>query len=94
MQLLFSLTQTQIVFIGYIGSFLTSITFIPQVIQAWKTKSVGDLSIWMIAIVITSTLVWLVYGFGISGGGPVIVANLIVLALSLLLLYFKLTFRK
>lgn len=79
--------------IGYLGSFLTSITFIPQVYQAWKTKSVGDLSIWMIFIVNTSTVVWLVYGIGI-GSGPVIVANSIVLFLSLLLLYFKLTFKK
>jgi MtN3 and saliva related transmembrane protein len=80
-------------FMGYFGSFLTSITFIPQVYQAWKTKSVGDLSIWMIFIVITSTCVWLVYGFGIHSG-PVIVANTIVLALVLVLLYFKLTFKK
>ena len=93
MNLLFHLSSPQVVLIGYIGSFLTSITFIPQVIQAWKTKSVGDLSIWMIAIVITSTIIWLIYGFGIPDGGPVIVANFIVLALSLLLLYFKLTFR-
>ncbi|MBN8836588.1 MAG: PQ-loop repeat-containing protein [Sphingobacteriia bacterium] len=93
MNLLFHLSSSQVVLIGYIGSFLTSITFIPQVIQAWKTKSVGDLSIWMIAIVITSTIIWLIYGFGIPDGGPVIVANFIVLALSLLLLYFKLTFR-
>ncbi|MFX9180998.1 PQ-loop domain-containing transporter, partial [Acinetobacter baumannii] len=57
MSLLFSLSSSQIVTIGYVGSFLTSITFIPQVIQAWKTKSVGDLSIWMISIVIASTIV-------------------------------------
>ncbi|GMV78695.1 MAG: hypothetical protein AMXMBFR79_18250 [Chitinophagaceae bacterium] len=94
MNLLFNLTTTQVELIGYIGSFLTSITFLPQVYQAWKTKSVGDLSIWMIVIVITSTLIWLVYGFGITGGGPVIVANSVVLVLSLLLLYFKLTFKK
>ncbi|MCC6634874.1 MAG: hypothetical protein IT251_05165 [Chitinophagaceae bacterium] len=94
MNLLFTLSPSQIELIGYIGSFLTSITFLPQVFQAWKTKSVGDLSIWMISIVIISTIVWLVYGFGIEGGGPVIVANFIVLALSLVLLYFKLSFKK
>lgn len=94
MQLLFTLTNQQIELIGYMGSVLTSITFLPQVYQAWKTKSVGDLSIWMITIVIISTLVWLVYGFGIVGGGPVIVANCVVLILSLLLLYFKITFKK
>jgi MtN3 and saliva related transmembrane protein len=80
-------------FIGYVGSFLTSITFIPQVYKSWKSKSVGDLSVWMILIVITSTIVWLVYGFGINSG-PVISANIVVLTLSLVLFYFKLTFKK
>ncbi len=79
--------------VGYLGSFLTSITFIPQVYKSWQSKSVGDLSIWMILIVVTSTLVWLVYGFAIKSG-PVIVANLVVLALTMVLLYFKLTFKK
>ena len=94
MTLLFSLAPSQAALIGYIGSFLTSVTFIPQVYQAWKTKSVGDLSIWMIAIVITSTIVWLVYGFGIKDGGPVVVANFVVLILTLVLLYFKFIFKK
>ena len=52
--------------IGYIGSLLTSITFIPQVYKSWKSKSVGDLSIAMIVIVISSTIVWLIYGYLIS----------------------------
>ncbi len=79
--------------LGYFGAFLSAITFIPQVLQAWKTKSVGDLSIWMILIVITSTIVWLIYAVNV-GSGPVLVANIIVLVLSLLLFYFKLTFKK
>ena len=79
--------------VGYLGSFLTSITFIPQVYKSWQSKSVGDLSIWMITIVVTSTIVWLVYGFAIKSG-PVIVANFVVLALTLILFYFKLTFKK
>jgi len=80
-------------FTGYAGSFLSSITFIPQVYKAWQSKSVGDLSVWMILIVVTSTLLWLVYGFGINSW-PVIIANAVILTFSLLLLYFKLTFKK
>jgi Uncharacterized conserved protein len=94
MPLLFSLSAEAVQTFGYIGTFLTSITFMPQVFQAWKTKSVGDLSIWMMLIVVTSTLVWLVYGFGIENGGPIILANSIVLILSLILIYFKFTFKK
>ncbi|MBU3745104.1 MAG: hypothetical protein FGM61_11275 [Sediminibacterium sp.] len=92
MELLFSLPASTVELIGYFGSFLTSITFIPQVYKSWKSKSVGDLSIWMVLIVVTSTLVWLVYGYAIHSG-PVMVANTIVLVLTLVLLYFKFTFK-
>jgi len=92
MQLLFSLPATSIELIGYFGSFLTSITFIPQVYKSWKSKSVGDLSTWMVLIVITSTLVWLAYGYLINSG-PVLLANTIVLILTLVLLYFKMKFK-
>jgi MtN3 and saliva related transmembrane protein len=80
-------------YIGYFGSFLTAVTFVPQVYKSWQSKSVGDLSIWMVLIVITSTVVWLTYAFLIHSG-PVIVANSIVFLLTLVLLYFKLTFKK
>jgi MtN3 and saliva related transmembrane protein len=77
---------------GYLGSFLTSITFVPQVYKAWQTKSVGDLSRWMILIVVTSASVWLTYGLAISSG-PVIVANTVVLIFALILLYFTYRFK-
>ena len=79
--------------IGYVGSLLTSITFLPQVYKSWKSKSVGDLSIAMIFIVVSSTIVWLTYGYLISSG-PVLVANTVVLVLTLVLLYFKSSFKK
>ena len=79
-------------FLGYFGSFLTSITFMPQVFKAWQTKSVGDLSKWTVTIVIISATVWLLYGIAI-GSGPVIVANSVVLLMSLILLYFTFLFK-
>ena len=91
--LLVTIPANLVEYIGYFGSFLTSITFIPQVYKSWQSKSVGDLSIWMILIVITSTLVWLIYGFAIKSG-PVISANIIVLLLTLVLFYFKFSFKK
>lgn len=80
-------------YIGYFGSFLTAVTFVPQVYKSWQSKSVGDLSVWMVLIVITSTIVWLTYAYLIQSG-PVLVANSIVFVLSLVLLYFKFTFKK
>jgi MtN3 and saliva related transmembrane protein len=78
-------------FIGYLGSLLSCITVIPQVYLSWKSQSVGDLSLLMILIVISSTIVWLTYAYLIKSK-PVFVANSVVFVLSLMLLYFKLTF--
>jgi MtN3 and saliva related transmembrane protein len=79
-------------YVGLFGAFLSAVTFIPQVIRAWQTKSVGDLSLLMLIIVFTSVIVWLVYGFYLHLL-PVIIANTIILLLSVVLLYFKLTFK-
>jgi len=79
-------------YVGLFGAFLSSITFIPQVVKAWKSKSVKDLSIWMLLIVFTSVIVWLVYGFHLNLV-PVILANAVILLLSLILLFFKIKFK-
>ncbi|MEY4738948.1 MAG: hypothetical protein RLZZ05_332 [Bacteroidota bacterium] len=78
-------------YLGYIGVVTGSLTFVPQVWMAWKTRSVGDLSIWMILILLINVVIWLIYG--ITGKDKaMIMANSIILVLSLLMLYFKLTF--
>ncbi|MBS1543177.1 MAG: hypothetical protein JST14_06055 [Bacteroidetes bacterium] len=76
---------------GHFGAFLTSVTFIPQVYKVWKTKSVKDLSLAMMLIVVLSTIVWLTYAFALMLW-PVILANSIVFVLSLMLIYFKFAF--
>ena len=50
--------------VGHIGSTLSSLTFMPQVYQTWKTKSVEDLNFSMMLIVFFSTVVWFIYGVG------------------------------
>lgn len=78
---------------GLFGSFLTSITFIPQVYKTWQTKKAGDLSTAMLLIVLTSCVVWMVYGVAL-GLRPVIIANGIIGGLSIVLIYFRLTFKQ
>lgn len=73
---------------GHTGALLSSITFVPQVYKVWKSKSAKDLSVWMILIVTTSTIVWLVYAFALNLL-PVILANGFIMCLSFLLLFFK-----
>lgn len=80
-------------YLGLFAAFLSAITFIPQVLQAYKSKSVKDLNLQMLLIVFFSVIIWLVYGFA-KGLLPVIIANSIILLLSAILLYFKATFKQ
>jgi len=78
--------------LGLFGAFLSSVTFIPQVYKTWQTRHVKDLSLTMMMIVVTSTVVWLVYGIYLLLW-PVIICNAIMFVLSSLLVYFKLSFK-
>jgi len=78
---------------GLVASGLSSLTFVPQVYRAWKTRSVDDLSLLMMFFIFTSTILWLIYGFG-RNSLPVIICNGIILALSIVLIYFKFSFKK
>ena len=80
-------------YVGLFGATLSAITFVPQVYKAWETKSVGDLSIWMIVILLGNVSTWLFYGI-VKEDFAIILANSIILFLSLVLLYFKFAFRK
>jgi MtN3 and saliva related transmembrane protein len=78
---------------GLFGSFLSSITFIPQVIKVYRTQSAKDLSLLMLFIILTSTTVWLVYGIALRLL-PVIICNAIIFLLSGWLIQFKMREKK
>ena len=62
--------------VGYLGGIFIMISFIPQVIKSYRTKSVEDLSLWMIISTLVGTIFWIIYGFLINGM-PIIVMNII-----------------
>jgi len=77
--------------IGFIAATITTIAFIPQIIQIWKTKSTKDISLKMYAILCTGVFLWLIYGIMILSW-PIIVANAVVLSLSLIIIIFKIKY--
>ena len=77
--------------IGFIAATLTTIAFLPQVLKVWKTRSARDISLGMYCLFATGVLLWLVYGLLIVAW-PVIIANVITLALALLIIGMKLKF--
>ena len=77
--------------IGLLAGTLTTLSFVPQVVKAWRTRSLTDFSLPMLLTFAIGVSLWVVYGVMI-GGVPVIVANAITLALVLALLAMKLRF--
>lgn len=78
-------------YLGLLGVFLSSITFVPQVYKAWTTRSVGDLSAWMLLILMGNVTTWLVYGI-LKSDLSLILANGIIMGLTLLMAYMKVRF--
>ena len=81
--------MTPVTFIGLAAAFCTTIAFLPQVIQTWRTRSTKDISLWMFLVFTTGIFLWLVYGV-IIRDVPLIMANGITFVLSATILYFKL----
>jgi MtN3 and saliva related transmembrane protein len=79
--------------LGLAAGTITSITFLPQVIQIWKTKSAKDLSLQMLLLLILGVSMWLTYGILVKDTA-IIYTNSMVLTMSLIMLYFKFKFGK
>lgn len=78
--------------LGLVAGTITSITFLPQVIKVWQTKSAKDLSLAMLALLMLGVSLWLVYGLIIMNAA-IIYTNSMVLTMSLILLYFKVKYK-
>ena len=78
--------------LGLVAGTITSITFLPQVIHIWKTKSAKDLSLMMLLLLILGVLLWLTYGLLVMDAA-IIYTNSMVLAMSFILLFFKIKYK-
>lgn len=83
--------MTMIELIGYVAATLTTISFLPQAIQVFKTKDVSSISLGMYCIFTTGVLMWFVYGV-LQRDMPIIVANVITLILAVAILAMKIKY--
>ena len=74
--------------LGLIAGSLTTLSFAPQVIRAWRTRSIADLSFAMLVVFLAGILLWLVYGV-VREDLAIIAANAITAVLIGLLLTIK-----
>ena len=74
--------------IGLVAAALGTISFVPQVIKIWKTRSVKDISYAMYVMYTTSLILWLIYGIMIKSI-PIILAESFTLILVFMILLMK-----
>jgi len=80
-----------IVLVGYLAGTLTTISFVPQVLRAWKLKETRDLSLAMLLLFAAGILLWTLYGFW-TASLPIIAANVMTFLLLLILLGLKIRY--
>jgi MtN3 and saliva related transmembrane protein len=68
-------------YVGYLAGALTSVSLIPQVSRAWRTKQTKDLSVRTFLLLITAGVLCLVYGI-LASDWPVIATNAGMVALN------------
>ena len=78
--------------VGLLAGTLTTIAFIPQLQQTWRTRSAQDVSLGMLITFVTGVFLWLIYGL-MLGALPVILANVTTLVLTLAILILKMRYR-
>jgi MtN3 and saliva related transmembrane protein len=73
---------------GYLAAALTTLAFVPQAMQVIRTKDTRGISLPMYVIFIAGVACWTGYGVAL-GSWPMIVANLVTIALALVILAMK-----
>jgi MtN3 and saliva related transmembrane protein len=81
-----------IAMLGFAAGAVTTLSFVPQVYKAWRTKHCDDLSWGMVLLFATGIFLWLIYGVTIRST-PVILANAATLVLVVALAGLKMHYQ-
>ena len=77
--------------LGLIAGALTTASFLPQVIKTIRSRDTRALSLGMYSVFVLGVALWIVYGI-LLNKAPVIIANSLTLALSSIVLFYKLRY--
>lgn len=78
--------------IGTIAGILTTLAFLPQVIQVLQTKDTKAISLGMYLMSVTGIFLWMLHGYRI-GDMALFIANVITFCLALVILIAKLKYK-
>jgi MtN3 and saliva related transmembrane protein len=79
--------------VGLVAGAVTSCAVIPQVVKAYRSKHVRDISVWQPVILVFGMFLWLAYGLMIRDI-PLIAANFFSIFCNSLLIAMKLFYRE
>ncbi|MCA1812900.1 MAG: SemiSWEET transporter [Halobacteriales archaeon] len=71
--------------LGLVAGTLTTGAFVPQVVKAWRTRQMTDVSPLMIVVMLTGLVLWIGYGLFLQDA-VIIVANAVGVGLTTMLL--------
>jgi MtN3 and saliva related transmembrane protein len=78
--------------IGVAAAGLTTFSFLPQIVRAYRTKSMGDVSRYLMSMFAIGSVLWIIYGI-FKGDLVIIGANATAAAFNLILLYMGVAYR-
>ena len=84
--------HASLLYLGYIAGSITVLSFLPQVLRAWRTRQTRDLSLGMFALLVTAGSLWMVYG-AMNRDWPVVATNAGMVALNGALVVAKLRYK-
>ena len=79
--------------VGSVAAFLTTVSFVPQVWQTFRTRDVSGISLGMYSVFTVGIALWLAYGLMLQAL-PIVIANAITLLLALSILMMKLIYAR
>ena len=85
--------MTNLDILGLVATCFTTSSFVPQVIRTCKTRDVSGISLSTYVIITLGLALWLIYGV-LKGDLPLIVANSLMVILTLSITIMKISFEK
>lgn len=77
-----------ITIVGIVAGTLTTTSFLPQVVKAYRSKHTKDVSLFMFILLFIGLCLWLIYGF-MRADLPIILANIVSLVFVSAMLLLK-----
>lgn len=85
--------MTLVTILGFAAAALTTGSFLPQAIKTIRTKDTRSISFFMYLLFSSGTFLWLLFGL-LSNNMPIVVANAITLVFAVIILIYKIRYRK